>query len=101
MAIEFCTIPEECHAQIFFTEGGYTGEDWQAEIAATGEILCLTDTQGNRYTTPSELADAGVERFTLINHHLVWVERPEPDSDEWTDGRDFDEPSASEPEDRI
>ena len=43
MAIEFHTIPEECHAQIFFVDGGYTGEDWEAEIEATGEILCLIE----------------------------------------------------------
>ena len=74
MAIEFCTIPEECYAQIFFVDGGYTGEDWQAEIEATGEILCLIDTKGNRYTTPEQLENAGVERFTLINHHVCWVD---------------------------
>ena len=74
MAIEFCTIPEECHAQILFADGGYTGEDWQAEIDATGEIICLQDTEGNRHYTNADLKRAGVERFTLINHHVVCVE---------------------------
>lgn len=100
MAIEFCTIPEECHAQIFFA-GGLTAENWQAEVAATGEILCLRDTEGNRYETTEALQQAGVCRFTLISHHVVWVETPEPESEEYEDGRDFDEPYASEPEDRI
>ena len=76
MAIDFRTIPEECYAQIFFVDGGYTGEDWDAEIEATGEILCLIDTKGNRYTTPEQLKNAGVGRFTLINHYVVWVEIP-------------------------
>lgn len=74
MAIEFCTIPEECHAQIFFVDGGYTGEDWQAEIEATGEVICLQDTEGNRYHTAEDLKKAGVERFTLVNHHVCWVD---------------------------
>ena len=73
MAIEFCTIPEECYAQIFFADGGYTGEDWQAEIDATGEIICLQDKEGNRYHSIEDLEQAGVERFTLINHHVVCV----------------------------
>lgn len=74
MAIEFCTIPEECRAQIFFIDGGWTGEEWQAEIETTGEVIALTDTNGNRYTTAEALDRAGVERFTLINHHVVWVD---------------------------
>ena len=73
MAIEFNTIPEECRAQIFFKNGGFTGEEWQAEIAMTGEIMALEDKDGNRYTTQKELNDAGVERITLINHHVVQV----------------------------
>ncbi len=74
MAIEFCTIPEECEAQIFFADDGYTGENWQAEIAATGEIIRLIDGNGTRYETLNCLRLAGVERFTLINHHVVWVD---------------------------
>ena len=71
MAIEFHTIPEECHAQIFFVDGGYTGEDWDAEIEATGEVICLQDKEGKRhYTTARRIESAGVERFTLINHHV-------------------------------
>lgn len=101
MAIEFCTIPEECRAQIFFVEGGYTGVDWQAEVHATGAVI-LVDKEGNRYETPEALQRAGVERFTLINHHVVWVQTPEPDIDDGIhDGRDFDEPYATETEDRI
>ena len=74
MSIKFHTIPEECYAQIFFADGGYTGEDWQAEIEATGEVICLQDKDGKRYHTAEELKQAGVKRFTLINHHVVWVD---------------------------
>ena len=74
MAIEFCTIPEVCYAQIFFVEGGYTGEDWQAEIEATGEVICLQDKEGKRHYTTEDLKAVGVERFTLINHHVCWVD---------------------------
>ena len=77
MAIEFHTIPEECYAQIFFVEGGYTGEDWQAEIEATGEshLFALTPEGKRHYTTPEQFENAvGVERFTLINHHVCWVD---------------------------
>lgn len=73
MSIEFNTIPEECRAQIFFKDRGWTGVEWQAEIAMTGEIMALVDKDGNRYTTSKELNDAGVERITLINHHVVEV----------------------------
>ena len=73
MAIEFDTIPEHCRAQIFFIDKGWTGEEWRAEIAMTGEIMALVDKENNRYTTPKELNDAGVERITLINHHVVWI----------------------------
>ena len=53
MAIEFHTIPEECHAQIFFVDGGYTVEDWEAEIEATGEVICFNtwDFAGQRRQT--------------------------------------------------
>ena len=74
MAIEFHTIPEECHAQIFFVEGGYTGEDWQAEIEATGEVICLQDKEGKCHYTTEDLKAVGVERFTLINHHVCWLD---------------------------
>ena len=73
MPIKYHTIPEECHAQIFFKEGGWTGEEWQAEIEATGEIIAVVDKDGKRYTTSKELDKAGIERFTLINHHVVEI----------------------------
>ena len=77
MPIPYHTIPEECRAQIFFKEGGWTGEEWQAEIAMTGEIMTLIDKDGNRYTTPEQLETAGVERITLINHYVVWMDECE------------------------
>ena len=73
MAIEFSTIPDECRAQIHYKGKGFTGEEWKAEIHATGEILALIDNDGNRITSDQELDDAGVERITLINHHVVWI----------------------------
>ena len=73
MAIKFSTIPEECRAQIFWKNHGFTGDEWQAEIAITGEIMKLKDKEGNEYTTQKELNNIGVERITLINHHLVQI----------------------------
>ena len=73
MAIEYNTIPEECRAQIFFKDGGFVGDEWEAEIDATGEIMALEDKDGNRYTTPTDLSKAGIERITLINHHVIQV----------------------------
>ena len=75
MSIEFCTIPEECTAQIFWKDTGFIGDEWDAEIASTGEIIALEDNDGNRYTTTKELQDAGIERITLINHHVILHER--------------------------
>ena len=74
MPIEYHTIPEECRAQIFWKDRGFEGDEWQAEIEATGEILALTDSNGKRYTTAQDLDKAGIERITLINHHVVFVE---------------------------
>ena len=73
MAIKFSTIPEECRAQIFWKNHGFIGDEWQAEIAITGEIMKLKDKEGNEYTTQKELNNIDVERITLINHHVVQV----------------------------
>ena len=80
MSIKYHAIPDECEAEIFIKGEGYLEKNWRAEINTIGEIIALVDNNGKRYTTTEELKAAGVERFTLINHHIVWLPNEEPKS---------------------
>ena len=78
MPLEYHPIPDECTAQIFIRGHGFKTQMWRAEIATTGEIIQLIDPDGKQYKTVEDLKAANVERFTLINHHIVWLPSEEP-----------------------
>ena len=80
-------------------------EAWTARISTAGEIKSLTVPDGNEYTAFEELQALGIVSFKLIAEHHVeiggYVLEPPAVDDGIHDGRDFDEPYATELEDRI
>ena len=108
-------IPDQCKVYPVMDDDFSTMEHaevnekpWEAHITAAGEIKLLIDPNGTEYTSFEELKALGIESFKLVaehhveidDYHLEPLESPDVD-DGIHDGRDFDEPYATEPEDRA
>ena len=105
-------IPDQCKVYPVMDDDFSTTEHaevneqpWEVHITAAGEIKLLIDPDGTEYTSFEELKALGIESFKLVAEHHVEVDDyhlETPDvNDGINDGRDFDEPYATEPEDRV
>ena len=108
-------IPDQCKVYPVMDDDFSTMEHaevnekaWEAHITTEGEIKMLIDPDGKEYTSFEQLQALGIKAFKLVAEHHVELEdydleaiEPSDVDDGIHDGRDFDEPYATEPEDRI
>ena len=106
------TIPDAVRVYPVYDDGFSTMEHseanekpWTAHITIPGEIKSLTDPDGKEYTAFEQLQALGIKALKVVCEHEVEIDHfmiEEPDVDDGIhDGRDFDEPYATEPEDRV
>ena len=105
-------IPDQCQVYPVYDDDCSTmqhaevnSEAWTARISTAGEIKSVSDPEGDEYTSFEQLAAIGITGFKLVcEHHVELAESgiEPPDVDDGIhDGRDFDEPYATELEDRV
>ena len=94
-------IPDECKVYPVMDDAFSTMQD----ISTAGEIKQITDSDGEEYTSFEQLAAIGIVGFKLVCEHEVKLDdytiNPPDVDDGIHDGRDFDEPYATELEDRV
>lgn len=110
--LQYEPIPEVVKVYPVYDDGFSTmehaevnSEAWTGHITSEGEIKNVTDPEGNAYTAFEELQALGITGFKLVCEYHVEIEgyvHEPPDVDDGiNDGRTFDEPYATEIEDRV
>lgn len=67
----------------------------------TGGGFFSQDEKAFEFSNPRWVSIEKVIVDALIDTHKETTETEEPTREDWTDGKDFDEPYATEPEDRV